>query len=239
MSLDYQANNSNNINIGLVFFSKDWRIVGMNEYALSLFAPAMGTLGEDFIQLHPPKSRGKVQSILNELTALRDGMPNTMIIDILGKVLMMSMSRLTLFTKDSSASWALTFMDVTEQTGASLNPLSGQVEFKKLPICENGVFYFISADQVFAIGSDGNYCRIFTSNRKFFLLMSLKTVLQRLSTPDFFRVHKSFIVNLKHIQKIDCTAEGRTHIFFDNPAIPKVPVSRRLVSALKKAIASP
>lgn len=226
----------NDIDIGLVLLSKDWRVVGMNDHALCTVGSTMGLMGENLLQYHPQKSREKVRGLLKELSAPREGMPSTVIIDLAGRVLMMNMSRLTVLSQDSMSSWALTFLDVTEQTGALMNPQSGQVELKKLPIYENGVFHFLSADQVFLIEADGNYCRIFTANKTFYLLMSLKAVLLKFAATDFFRVHKSFIVNLKHIRTVDHSDGNRMVVSFDEPAIPTVPVSRRLASALKKAL---
>jgi len=226
----------NNITIGLILLSEDWHVVGMNEDILRMVGSASELIGENFIQYHPQKGREKVRCILQELSAPREGMPKTMIVDLLGMVWMICLSRMTFISHETTASWALTIIDVTEQTGASKNPLSGHVELKKLPIYDKGMFHFLSADQVYAIEADGNYCKIFTAQKKFYLLLSLKAVLQRFATTDFLRVHKSFIVNLKHIRTIDNSSANRMVISFDNPTIPAIPVSRRQASILKKAI---
>lgn len=239
MSLEQYLNNQgNNINIGLVLLSEDWRVLGMNEHALRIAGPDMGPVGGNLFQLHPPKSREKVRGILQELSTPGENLPKSMVIDFLGRVLMISLSRLTLLSKESAISWAVTFMDVSEQTGASTNPLSGRLELKKMPIYENGVFHFLSADQVYLIEADGNYCRIHTPLKRFYLLMSLKAVLQRFPTTDFCRVHKSFVVNLRHVKTMGPAGDNRTVVSFDEPAIPAVPVSRRLASAVKKAVSS-
>ncbi|RII25710.1 MAG: hypothetical protein CXR30_18155 [Geobacter sp.] len=239
MSLDQLIQNPDtDMNIGLVLLSDDWQVVGMNEHMRRIAGPAMGPMGQDLFLFHSPKSRVKVRGILLELSAPRNGMPNTMIIDFLGKVVMLSVSRLTLMSPDSTIAWAVTFLDMSEQTGAAMNPQSGHLELKKIPIYENGVFHFLSADQVYCIEADGNYCRIYTTLKKFYLLMSLKTVLQRFAQLGLFQVHKSFIVNLAHIRTIEQSSENRLTISFDDPDIPAVPVSRRLVPALKKRISS-
>ncbi len=233
------SHSSNGINIGLVLLSKEWRVVGMNEHALRLLGAGMGPMGEHLLRYHPPKSREKVWGLLQELSAQREEVPNTVVLALLGRVFMVSMSHLAVLAHDSTTSWALTFMDVTEQTGAVMNPQSGYLELRKLPIYENGVFHFLSADQVYVIEADGNYCRVYTTKKTFYLLMSLKAVLQRFPSMDFFRAHKSYIVNLTHIRRIDHNAGNRMVISFDHPAIPPVPVSRRRSSALKKVITRP
>lgn len=237
MSLEqYLSDQGNNINIGLVLLSEDWQVLGINEHVLRVAGPEMGPVGQNLFQLHPEKSRQKVRGILDELSGLQESVPRSMVIDFLGRVLMISLSRL--IVPDSAMAWAVSFIDLSEQTGACTNPMSGHLELQKMPIYENGAFHFLSADQVHLIEADGNYCRIHTPLKKFYLLMSLKAVLQRFPTSDFLRVHKSFIVNLRHVKAIGPAGDSRMVVSFHEPAIPAVPVSRRLVPAVKKAVSS-
>ncbi|MBU5611668.1 LytTR family DNA-binding domain-containing protein [Geomonas azotofigens] len=237
MSLEQYLNEQgNSVEIGLVLLSEEWQVLGMNEHALRIADPDIGPIGQNLFQMHPAKSREKVRGILDELSGQQGAMPKSMVIDFLGKVLMISLSRLVV--PNSPLAWAVSFMDLSEQTGARTNPMSGHLELKKMPIYEKGAFHFLSADQVHLIEADGNYCRIHTRTKKFYLLMSLKAVLQRFPTSDFLKVHKSFVVNLRHVQAIGPADDSRMMVSFHEPAIPAVPVSRRLVPAVKKALAS-
>lgn len=237
MSLEqYLSEQVSSVEIGLVLLSEEWQVLGMNEHALRIADPQMGPIGQNLFQMHPAKSRDKVRGILDELSGQQGAMPKSMVIDFLGKVLMISLSRL--FVPDSKLAWAVSFMDLSEQTGARTNPNSGHLELKKMPIYENGAFHFLSADQVHLVEADGNYCRIHTPKKKFYLLMSLKAVLQRFPASDFLKVHKSFVVNLRHVQAIGPADDSRLTVSFYDPAIPAVPVSRRLVPAVKKALSS-
>lgn len=237
MSLEqYLSDQGNNVNIGLVLLSEDWQVLGLNEHAVRIAGPDMGPVGQNLFQMHPAKSREKVRGILQELSG-QESMPRSMVIDFLGKVLMISLSRL--FVPNSPLAWAVSFIDLSEQTGACTNPNSGHLELKRMPIYENGAFHFLSSDQVHLIEADGNYCRIHTPHKKFYLLMSLKAVLQRFPTSDFLRVHKSFVVNLGHVKAIAPAVDGQMLVSFHDPTIPAVPVSRRLLPAVKKALSSP
>lgn len=237
MSLEqYLGEQGNIINIGLVLLSEDWQVLGMNEHALRIAGPEPGPMGQNLFRLHPAKSREKVRGILEELSRPGESIPRSMVIDFLGKVLMISLSRLTV--PGSNLAWSVSFLDLSEQTGARTNPNSGHLELKKIPIYQNGTFHFLSADQVHLIEADGNYCRIHTPLKKFYLLMSLKAVLQRFPSSDFFRVHKSFVVNLSHVKEIGPAGDNRMAVSFYDPTIPAVPVSRRLVSAVRKAASS-
>lgn len=53
------------------------------------------------------------------------------------------------------------------------------------------------------IHSEGNYCFIHTAARKFALKMSLKKLSEKLQSNQFLRIHKSFIVRIDCIDKID------------------------------------
>lgn len=237
MSLEqYLSEQGNSMEIGLVLLSEDWQVLGMNEHALRVAGPDMAPVGQNLFQMHPPKSREKVRGVLDELSGLQESRSRSMVIDFLGKVLMITLSRL--MVPGSAMAWAVSFMDLSEQTGARTNPTNGHLELKKMPIYENGAFHFLSADQVHLIEADGNYCRIHTPRKKFYLLMSLKAVLQRFPTTDFLKVHKSFVVNLRHVKAIGPAGESRMMVSFHDPAVPPVPVSRRLVPAVKKALAS-
>lgn len=226
------------IQIGLVFLSNDLRVIGVNDIARRLFGSKNALMGVSLLHYHPEKSRGKVRDVLKELTLPRGDMSGTMILDILGRVLLTNMSRLTFLRGSNAPAWAVTFMDVTRQTVAAKNPLSGMLQLKKLPLYENGTFSFIAAEQIHLIEADGNYCRIYTAQKKHYVLMSLKAVLDRFVDADLVRVHKSYVVNLKHVRTIERSDGNRTIVTFDNPAIPSVPASRRCASVLRKAIAA-
>ena len=56
-------------------------------------------------------------------------------------------------------------------------------------------------DVLYAEAMD-NYCVIYTSNGKFILSQTLKLVEQKLKPNGFLRVHRSHLVNLKHVSQI-------------------------------------
>jgi DNA-binding LytR/AlgR family response regulator len=180
------------LSIGLVLLSSDFRVIGMNDYAKMLLAPAMGEgLGKNLLEYHPRKTQEKIKGLLKELSEAETDTPFAMVIDVLNKVLMINLSRFEIVTPVPRPHWAMTFIDVSEQTGAAINTNSGRVELKKFPVYDNGACRFLDADAVFCVQSDGNYCRVFTAERSYYLHLSLKVILQRYTGSDFFRVHKA------------------------------------------------
>jgi DNA-binding LytR/AlgR family response regulator len=164
-------------------------------------------------------------------------MPRTMVVDVLGKVVMFNLSQLDIVTPTPHTYWSVTFIDVSQQTGAEMNPLSGLMEMKKFPVYDNGAYCFLAMDSVHYIQADGDYCKVFTGDKSYYLHLSLKTILQRYSSTTFCQVHKSFIVNLHHVSKVVRNDEGRTQVIFDNTSLPPVPVSRRRLTDLRNALA--
>jgi len=65
------------------------------------------------------------------------------------------------------------------------------------------------------IEADRNYCRIFTKNKEYLLSITLKTIEEKLPGRIFLRTHRSYMINLAHIDEV---ADG--HVIIDQKAIP-------------------
>lgn len=87
-----------------------------------------------------------------------------------------------------------------------------------------------------AVQSDGDYCRIFTTDGTTYQHLNLKTFLLRYPSPFLIRVHKSFIVNLRHIRKTIRSGSDQLTLILDHD-LPPIPVSRRRAAELKRALA--
>jgi DNA-binding LytR/AlgR family response regulator len=69
--------------------------------------------------------------------------------------------------------------------------------------------------EILYIEADRNYCRIFTRNKEYLLSITLKTIEEKLPGRIFLRTHRSYIINLAHIDEV---AEG--HVIIAQKAIP-------------------
>ena len=229
-------NTLNTLNIGQVLLSSDFHVVGLNDYAQRLFSPILRELGESIFRCHSRKSRERVAALLQELTSAPSDMPRTMVLDVLGKVVMFNLSQLSVGSSRPQTFWSVTLIDISEQTGAVTNPLSGAIEMRRFPVFSEGIYHFLPTDAVHSIQSDGDYCKIFTPGKSYYLHSSLKNILQRFTGASFFRVHKCFVVNLDHVSKLTRDGKGHTLIMFDDASIPPVPVSRRRLAEVRKAM---
>ncbi|MEZ5039357.1 MAG: LytTR family DNA-binding domain-containing protein [Saprospiraceae bacterium] len=53
------------------------------------------------------------------------------------------------------------------------------------------------------IHADGNYCYLFTSRKKYAIKLSLTRLMEKLPHDEFLRIHKSYIVQMNDILKVD------------------------------------
>lgn len=222
--------------IGLLLLSADYRVIGMNAFAQETLKLSKAELGKSVFSYHAAKSHERVSSLLRQTHQEHSGTPMAMIIDVLNKVLMISVCRLEMTVSDSGAFFVSTLLDVTAETEAAVNPLSGRIEMKRFPIYDKGNLLFLDSGSIYFFAADKNYCRVVSDAGRYYMQLTLKEVLQRYAGTSFARVHKSYVVNLNRVRGIR-REDGRYEILFDNSRIPNAPVARRRLNDLKAALA--
>jgi DNA-binding LytR/AlgR family response regulator len=73
----------------------------------------------------------------------------------------------------------------------------------------------IDIKDIYYIEADRNYCRIFSQNREYLLVMTLKDIDEKLPQKHFLRIHRSYIINLSQIDEV-----AGTHVVISKKAIP-------------------
>ncbi|MFO8000329.1 MAG: LytTR family DNA-binding domain-containing protein [Marinilabilia sp.] len=73
----------------------------------------------------------------------------------------------------------------------------------------------IPLKDILYIQADRNYCSVHTTEKEFLVVMPLKEFYQKLSSGHFLRIHRSFVVNLSHIQEI-----GTGHVVIERKSLP-------------------
>jgi len=68
---------------------------------------------------------------------------------------------------------------------------------------------------IYYIEAERNYCRIFSKDKEYLLVMTLKDMSEKLPQGQFVRVHRSYIVNVAHVEEV-----AISHIAVDKKAIP-------------------
>jgi DNA-binding LytR/AlgR family response regulator len=77
---------------------------------------------------------------------------------------------------------------------------------KMIKVCINNILY---------IEAERNYCKIYCKDKEHLLVTTLKYLEEKLTSNNLMRIHRSFIVNLHHIDEI-----ATSHIVIGKKAIP-------------------
>ncbi len=80
----------------------------------------------------------------------------------------------------------------------------------------------ILIDDIYYFEADRNYCKIFAKNKECLLVMTLKEIDDRLPAEHFLRIHRSFIINLRHVDEV-----AGTHVVIGKKAVPLSKTLRR------------
>lgn len=93
---------------------------------------------------------------------------------------------------------------------------------KRIAIPTEGKLIFVNTENILYCNSDGNYSKIHMVDKKpLFVSKKLKEIVSILPDDDFFRVHNSYVINLKKVNEYLKT-DG--YVILDNHK--KIPVSR-------------
>ncbi len=84
----------------------------------------------------------------------------------------------------------------------------GNDYIKQLSVRIGNKLVVVQVDQIKWFKSEGNYVALFTENRKYLIVDSLKHLLTQLDPNHFRRIHKSTIVNVASIQELNSRLNG-------------------------------
>ena len=93
----------------------------------------------------------------------------------------------------------------------------------------------IGIDKIRFVMARDDYAYLQTDNDRYFSTVSLAQLEKRLDGHGFFRVHRGYLVNLALVKEVEPQSGGTLLLTLDG-VDEKIPVSRRRVSSLKKAL---
>ena len=215
--------------VGVVQLDADRRVVAANALARKLLEPVAGAiLGRDLLSLHPGPARAKVEWMLDAATARPDepvGMAMTLPMGAL-------IARVTTLDTAEGPGWCLIF-HLPENFGQSGAPASDDV-LVKLPVGGRGGVTLLDVGSVMFLEAEGHYTRVHTADGQRFCQLPFAELMRRLDPSGFLRVHRSYIVNLRHAEAIE-RGDGHWAIIMTGGA--RVPVSRARVELVRRRLA--
>ena len=106
---------------------------------------------------------------------------------------------------------------------------------ERVSVEKAGKKILINVDKIRYVMARDDYAYLQTDTDRFFTTVSLAQLEKRLDGHGFFRVHRGYLVNLAMVDEVE-TVAGGTVLLTLNGVEDKIPVSRRRVAALKKAL---
>ena len=106
---------------------------------------------------------------------------------------------------------------------------------ERIPVEKGGKKILIAIDSIRYVMARDDYAYLQTDTDRYFSTVSLAQLEKRLDGHGFFRVHRGYLVNLSLVEEVE-PVTGGTLLLTLNGTEEKIPVSRRRVSSLKKAL---
>ena len=106
---------------------------------------------------------------------------------------------------------------------------------ERIPVEKGGKKLLVPANKIHFIMAKDDYSYLHTDTDRYLSTVSLAQLEEKLSPLGFFRVHRRYLVNLACVSEVD-PVSGGTLLLTLNGEEEKIPVSRRRVASLKKAL---
>jgi LytTR family transcriptional regulator, CO-responsive transcriptional regulator RcoM len=188
------------------------------------------------LSFHPERARPKVEFLLNQASVcpVAKPPPMTMIINIPERVLLIKVARTT-DAQEQPSGYVLVFYDITDVVAANEQPVPDasavvRRQLQKIPAVSGQNISLIEVEDVLRLNSDGHYTRVITAGANQFCNLSIGDLEARLDAEHFMRVHRSHIVNLRHVVQL-LRVDGRLVLRLRGDETD-VPVSRTSGTAL-------
>ncbi len=107
---------------------------------------------------------------------------------------------------------------------------------ERVPVEKAGKKLLLQVEDIFYIMAKDDYSYLHTDSERYLSTISLAQLERKLDPSGFFRVHRRFLVNLARVREVVPMYGGTLLLTLDDTEGTQVPVSRRRVPALKKAI---
>jgi two-component system response regulator LytT len=113
---------------------------------------------------------------------------------------------------------------------------AGGARVERVPVEKAGKKLLLSVEEIFHVMAKDDYSYLFTDGERYLSTLSLAQLEQKLEPRGFFRVHRRFLVNLSQIKEVVPMYGGTLLLTLKDRASTQVPVSRRRVPSLKRAL---
>jgi hypothetical protein len=235
-------------NLGMVWLDRAQRITALNDVALQLLGPAAqaslgvapgALIGANILDIHPARSREKIEFLLRMHDPAGDGPsspPLAMMINIPDRMLMIKVSQM--IGGDGIAGTCMIFYDLTDITTASPEPAprpgpAAPRRLSRIPVYRRNRIVLVDVKEIGRFEGEGHYTNIVTTDDRYLCNLSMAVLEARLDPERFLRVHRSHIVNLDFAVELIRIDDGMQVAMPESMGGP-VPVSKNKLQKLKE-----
>lgn len=122
---------------------------------------------------------------------------------------------------------------VVEDVAASEQP--PEFKARQLPYEENGKTWFLDVGRVVAVRAEGHHTQLYTDLGKRYCVWSITEAERRLTPSPLIKAHRSYLINPAHVRGFERQKDSGV-CYFELPDLPKVPVSRSRLNAIRGAL---
>jgi hypothetical protein len=218
--------------VGVVHLDRELRVMGMNDFARrSLPVQEKMPFGKVVMSFHPEAAKAKVKFLLGQAECpVNNAPPMAMMINIPDRVLLIKVSKMG-DAQGATTGYTLVFYDITEVVSHKVEGGPARAEggerrqLRKIPTIKKNRVLLVDVPAVSFIRSEGHYTWVHTSQGSQFCNLNIGDLESRLDPQLFLRVHRSYIVNLAHVDEI-VRDDGRMTLRMMGSTPVDIPVSR-------------
>jgi two-component system, LytTR family, response regulator len=142
--------------------------------------------------------------------------------------LLLALNKLVKMTRVSVGSLASALQPIALHSTCAPLPL--------LPVKSGESVSLLKIETIMRISAEGKYTVILTKDKQYISNYSISELEERLGSPFFIRVHRSYIVNLKYVLEMRKIGMGKYKLILDIPAQNELVVSKNYYDELKKRL---
>ncbi|PKU21617.1 LytTR family DNA-binding domain-containing protein [Telmatospirillum siberiense] len=221
------------IPVGIVTLDAKRHVVAASPLAAALLSKTRADwLGVDILELHPAAVRAKVQWLLDSAEASPQ-QPAGMVLNLPDGTLV---SRVSVIQGKDGHGFCLLFYAIEEPALAAAAPTEPSPWLVKLPLSSQGGLALMDVEDVVYLRAEGHYTRAKRRDSEAQCTLALAELAKRLPPERFLRVHRSYLVNLRHVQAVE-RRDDQWILVMNTKNADRVPVSRKNIDRLRHRLA--
>ncbi len=195
---------------GVVILNSDLTVASVSGMIFLIFGnvPREQVFAGGLLDLHREEVRGKVAETLRLARQARRHIPLSLkFITSEGRDRYLLVKLVSLAEREpSDDKICALFYDITPF-------ISAERKLTRVPVTSRGEIHLLKPEEIVFLKADNIYATACTESGEFHCDMSLGAIEKRLSSEMFFRIHRSFLVNIAKVRKVhrdrhECTVEA-------------------------------